>query len=102
MVDRVYKSSLPRFANQLNELRKEFSDLDSKTDWVKLRIDPLIRHLNSLEGLLENRQYSGEFARLTKGVASFHADLVYFRTNIEELGKILRAEKRSVRRVRIG
>lgn len=98
MVDRVYKSSLPKFNNDLKELRKEFSDLGSNTDWVRLRINPLLKHLNSLEDLLEQKQYSKEFARLTKGVALFHSDLVYFRTNIKELEKLLKSEKRSIHR----
>ena len=92
MVDRVYKTSLPRFGNQLKDLRREFLDVGSKTDWITLRIDPLIRHLNSLKESLERGQFARGLTRLTNGVALFHSDL-YFRTNIRELEKLLSSEK---------
>jgi len=94
MVDRVYKKSLPALRNDLEELRESFSDLSSKTDWSKLRIEPLLKHLRSLEQLLESGEFSRELSRLTKGVELFHSDLVYFRTNVRGLEEILQSEKK--------
>ena len=97
MVDRVYKADLPRLRKALEELRAGFSGLgQSKTDWVKLRIDPLLRHADSLERLLTSKEFSPEFLRLRKGVALFHSDLVYLRENVKELQKLLQAERRHV------
>jgi hypothetical protein len=99
MVDRVYKEDLPRLRKALEELREGFSDLgSSKTDWVKLRIDPLLKHLDSLEQLLQSREFSPESSRLRKGVVLFHSDLVYLRENVKGLEKLLQSEKKSVKR----
>ena len=96
MVDRVYKQDLPALRNALQKLRVDFSNLGSKTDWAKLRIDPLLKHLESLEQSLQSKEFSRESSRLTKGVELFHSDLVYFRTNLKGLKKILESEKRIV------
>ena len=93
MVDKVYKKELPALRNALEELRENFSSLSSKTDWTKLRIEPLLKHLRSLEWLLESGEFSREFSRLTKGVELFHSDLEYFRTNVRGLEKVLQSEK---------
>jgi len=93
MVDRAYKSDLPRFRRSLEELSEEFSKVDSKTDWTKLRIDPLLEYLGSLEQLLQSEEFSAESSRLTKGVMLFHSDLVYFRQNVKGLEEILQSEK---------
>lgn len=98
MVDRVYKRKLPALRNNLQELKAEFSNLDSKTDWIKLRIDPLLKHVDALEQSLSSEEFSEESSRLTRGVALFHSDLVYFRTNVEGLKKILESEKRKTLR----
>jgi len=95
MVDRVYIAALPRLRKELERLRGDFSNLRSNTDWIKLRIDPLLKHLDSLEQLLGAREFSKEFSRLTKGVVLFHSDLVYFRTNVQGLRKILQSEKKT-------
>lgn len=95
MVDRVYKEELPALRKTLERLREDFSLLDSETDWTKLRIEPLQKHLESLEQLLGSREFSQEFSRLRKGVVLFHSDLVYFRTNIKGLKKLLLSEKKS-------
>jgi len=95
MVDKVYKDNLPALRNALEELRESFSNLNSKTDWTKLRIEPLLKHLRSLEQLLESGEFSREFSRLTKGVELFHSDLVYFRTNVRGLEKLLQSEKKA-------
>ena len=89
MVDRAYKRDLPRFREALEKLRDGFSKVDSKTDWTRMRIEPLLKHLDALERDLNSPEHAAEFAHLTKGVAQFHSDLVYFRTNIESLKKVL-------------
>ena len=95
MVDRVYKEDLSRLRKSLEELRVDFSSLDSsKTDWAKLRIDQLLKHLDSLEQLLHSAEFSREFSHLRKGVALFHSDLVYLRENVKELKKLLQSEKK--------
>jgi predicted RNase H-like nuclease (RuvC/YqgF family) len=94
MVDKVYKKDLPALRNALEELRESFSNLSSKTDWTKLRIEPLLKHLRSLEQLSESEEFSREFSRLTKGVELFHSDLAYFRTNVRGLEKVLQSEKK--------
>ncbi len=98
MVDRVYKADLPRLRKALEKLKVEFSDLDSKTDWTKLRIDPLLKHLESLEQLLHSPEFSQEFSRLRKGVGMFHSDLVYLRENVKGLEKVLRSEKKPAKK----
>jgi hypothetical protein len=93
MVDRVYRNGLPKLRNALEKLREDFANRGSKTDWTKLRIEPLLEHLESLEELLRSGERSPEFSRLTKGVELFHSDLVYFRTNVKGLKKILQSER---------
>lgn len=95
MVDRVYIADLPRLRKTLEKLKEDFTNLDSKTDWTRLRIEPLLRHLESLEKLLKSREFSRELSRLRKGVELFHSDLVYFRTNVKGLEKLLQSEKKS-------
>ena len=94
MVDRVYKGGIPELRKALEQLRREFSKLDSPTDWVHLRIDPVLQHASELERLVSSRRFAEEFSRLTKGVALFHSDLVYLRTNVKELQNLLRTEKK--------
>jgi hypothetical protein len=95
MVDKVYKADLPKLRKVLVELRESFSSLDSsKTDWVKLRIDPLLKHLDSLEQLLHSDEFSRESSHLRKGVLLFHSDLVYLRENVKGLKKLLQSEKK--------
>jgi hypothetical protein len=99
MVDRVYKKQLPRLRNDLEKLKDSFSSLgSSKTDWTKLRIDPLLRHLDSLEQQLHSEEFSQESSRLTKGVALFHSDLVYLRENVKGLKKVLQSEKKALKK----
>jgi len=97
MVDRVYKASLPRLRAELEELRVQFGALgSSKTDWVGLRIDPLLKHLDSLETLLHSEEHSLGSSRLRKGVALFHSDLVYLRENVKGLKRVLQSERKSI------
>ena len=96
MVDRVYKEDLPRLRTTLEKLREDFSNLgQTKTDWTRLRIEPLLKHLEALEQLLNSREFSSEFSHLRKGVELFHSDLVYFRTNVKGLEKLLQSERKS-------
>ena len=96
MVDRVYKGELPRLRKALEKLSENFSNLDSsKTDWTKLRIEPLLKHLDSLEQLLHSKEFSGEFSHLRKGVGLFYSDLVYLRESVKGLEKLLQSEKKS-------
>lgn len=98
IVDRVYKAQIPALKKTLEKLRENFSNHSSKTNWTKLRIEPLLKHLETLQQLLESKEFSGEFSRLRKGVELFHSDLVYFRTNVKGLEKLLQSEKKSLGR----
>jgi hypothetical protein len=91
MVDRVYKSGIPEKRRALEELKAEFSELPSRTDWVALRIEPLLQHVKRLEVQLKSEKSK----RLSKGVRLFHSDLVYLRENVNGLREILRSEKES-------
>jgi molecular chaperone GrpE (heat shock protein) len=99
MVDKVYKKDLPRLKSDLEKLRDGFSSLgSSRTNWTKLRIEPLLKHLDSLEQLLNSEEFSRESSRLTKGVRLFHSDLVYLRENVKGLEKLLQSEKKSLKK----
>ncbi|HRJ47764.1 MAG TPA: hypothetical protein PKY38_10425 [Opitutaceae bacterium] len=93
-MDKVYKGDIPRHRKTLLKFKKEFSRIRSSTDWTKLRIEPLIKHVTSLERLLSSPKFSRENTRLRKGVSMFHADLVYLRANEKALKEILAFEKR--------
>lgn len=95
MVDRVYKGAIPEFRKALENLRTEFSRREFPTDWVRLRVEPVLRHARELERLVTSREFAGEFSRLRRGVSLFHSDLVYLRTNVKELERLLQAGKRS-------
>jgi hypothetical protein len=94
-VDRVYKEDIPASRRALEELNRQFSRLDSRTDWSKLRIEPLLEHARTLERLLRSPKFSRETSRLRRGVVMFYSDLVYFRENLKALKVILKAESRS-------
>jgi len=99
MVDRVYKEDLPRLRKALERLKEDFSTLDSSnTDWVKLRVDPLLKHVVSLEELLNSNEFSRESSRLRKGVRLFHSDLVYIRENVKGLEKLLESERKFLKK----
>ncbi len=93
-MDRSYKEDIPRARRALEELKKEFSAVASTTDWTKLRIEPLLDHVQSLELLLRSPKFARETARLRRGVVMFHADLIYLRENVKALKEILTVEKR--------
>lgn len=93
MVDRVYKKQIPAQRKALEKLREDFSKLSSKTNWAKLRIEPLLKHVEALEQLLGSGEFSREFSRLTKGVVFFHSDLEYLRKNVKGLEQLLQSEK---------
>ena len=97
-MDRSYKEDIPKAKRALEELKKDFSGIASTTDWTKLRIEPLLDHVKSLERLLRSPKFARETARLRRGVVMFHSDLVYLRENVKALKEILEAEKRPHRR----
>jgi hypothetical protein len=96
-MDRSYKEDIPKTRKALEELKKEFSAVASTTDWTKLRVEPLLNHVKSLERLLRSPKFARETARLRRGVVMFHADLVYLRENVKALKEILELERRSHR-----
>jgi hypothetical protein len=96
-MDRSYKEDIPKAKRALEELKKEFSDVASTTDWTRLRIEPLLGHVKSLERLLRSPKFARETARLRRGVVMFHSDLVYLRENVKALKQILDVERRSHR-----
>lgn len=77
-------------------LRSEFSDIDASTDWIRLRVDPLLRHLKLLERLVR----SWESSPLRGGVPMLHSDLIHFRENINGLKRVLASEKQWSQRPR--
>lgn len=99
MVDRVYKQGLPALRGALERLSRNFSELDSTTNWTKLRIEPVLNHVRALEQLCKSREFSGEFSLLRKGVELFHSDLDYLRRNVKGLEKVLHSETRARGRV---
>jgi hypothetical protein len=94
LVDRVYKAGIPKLRNELARLKEEFSTLESGTDWTKLRVEPLLRHAEVLEGLLSQPDFAREYSRLRRGVVMFHSDLVYLRDNVKALKSTLESEKK--------
>jgi hypothetical protein len=94
-MDRVYKEDVPANRKALEELSEEFSGIRSRTDWKKLRVEPLLGHARSLERLLRAPQFARETSRLPRGVVMFHSDLVYLRENVKVLKAILESERRS-------
>ena len=99
-MDRTYKQDIPFVTKRLEHMRDEFAGVDSKTDWTMLRIEPLLEHAKSLDRLIHAKHFARETARLRRGVAMFHADLVYFRENVYELKKLLESEKKRATRRR--
>ena len=93
MVDRVYKGSWSEFRGTLLNLKSEFSKFEPSTDWVRLRIDPLLEHLKLLEALVR----SWESYPLRGAVPMLHSDLVYFRENINGLKRVLVSGKKKSR-----
>jgi len=94
LVDRVYKTDIPRLRKALIRLKEGFSGLDSGTDWTRLRIEPLLKHAEALERLLNQPGFAKEYSRLRRGVVMFHSDLVYLRENVGALKKTLESEKK--------
>ena len=90
MVDRVYRSDLPRLRRTLLDLRKRFARIDTSTDWVRLRIDPLLAHARNLESRVRRWESEG----IRGGVPMLHSDLVYLRENVRHLESALSAESR--------
>jgi len=99
MVDRVYKEDLPKSRKKLQDLKQEFAKLGpSGTRWARLRIDPLLVHIDTLEHLIHSDEFAGESSILPKGVELFHSDLVYLRQNIKGLHNLLLSERRRLKK----
>lgn len=94
-MDRSYKEDIPKAKRALEQLKKEFAGVASTTDWIRLRIEPLLEHVKSLDRLLRSAKFARETKRLRRGVVMFHSDLVYLRENIQALKKILSTERGS-------
>ena len=58
VVDRVYKAGIPELKKALTRLKEEFSRLDMETEWTKLRVEPLLKHAEALERLLNSPDFS--------------------------------------------
>lgn len=100
MVDRVYKGAIPEFKSELEGIRREFAAIPTKTDWNRLRVEPLLEHAKALDAVLRSRRHAVQISRLTRGVSMFHSDLVYLNHNLKELRKTLEQEKRRFERDR--
>jgi hypothetical protein len=92
-MDRVYRADIPAHVKALEKLKGDFSVLESGTDWTRLRVEPLLEHARSLHRVLRAAEFSRERSRLRTGVEMFHADLVYLRTNIAALKKVLESTR---------
>jgi hypothetical protein len=96
MVDRVYRSDLPHMREVLLNMRKEFLKANPSTAWVRLRIDPLLTHLEQLRTMVPEWDSSGPLG----GVPMLHSDLVYFRQNVRGLQRVLASERKRSRKQR--
>jgi hypothetical protein len=95
-MDRVYKHDIPAKRKALEQLSKEFSRIPSRTDWKKLRVQPLLAHVRALERLIQSPRFARETSRLPKGVVMFRSDLIYLRENIKALDAILVMAKKAL------
>lgn len=93
----IHQADLPRLRKTLLNMRKEFSQFDPSTDWVRLRIDPLLAHIDQLKAMVR----IWDSSRQSGGVPMLHSDLVYFRENVKGLGRVLASERRRSRKQRI-
>jgi hypothetical protein len=96
VVDRVYRSDLPRLRKTLLNIRKDFSQIDPSTDWVRLRVDPLLAHVDQLGAMLR----AWDSSRQSGVVPMLHSDLVYFRQNVKGLKRVLASETKRFRKQR--
>jgi len=96
MVDRVYRSDLPRLRKILLNMKKELSQMGPSTDWVRLRIDPLLAHVDQLRAMIR----IWDSSRRRGGVPMLHSDLIYFRENVKGLKLVLASERRRSRKHR--
>lgn len=96
MVDRVYQGAIPEFRKAIRELKRGFAQLPTvSTDWNRIRVEPLLRHVESLEAVLRSKKLYAQIARLKRGVSMFHSDLVYLNGNLKDLKAMLERERRS-------
>ena len=88
-MDRSYKEDIRKFKAALEQLKKNLSAHGTKTDWMQLRVEPLLEHVKRLDQILKSPRFAREAVRLREGVAMFRADLDYLRTNIKILKGII-------------
>jgi hypothetical protein len=100
LVDRVYKANLPALRTTLENLRKEFARLEPSTNWSRLRIEPLLKHVVALERSLRSREFPRTSSGLRGGVTMLHSDLVYLQSNVDALKRILASERQRLGRTR--
>lgn len=82
-----YVFKLEELKSELEKLQDKFTKIEPSTDWNKIRIEPLLRHLDTLKNVIGNNQ-SAVRDELIK------SDLEYFDRNIEGLKTVLRSEIR--------
>jgi prefoldin subunit 5 len=95
VVDRLYKARVPELRRALEELAQDFARLDSRTNWARLRVAPVLKHARALEQILNSPKFSRELERLNRGVELFRSDLVYLRANVAGLERLLSSSKQS-------
>ncbi len=93
MVDRVYRADIPRLKEALVRLKDQFSGIDNGSGWARLRVEPLLKHAEALEQLLDSPDFSDESSHLRGIVVMLHSDLAYLRENVRTLEKILESKK---------
>lgn len=92
-MDRVYKEDVPAAIEALEQLRAELTELTPRTDWIGLRIEPLLAHARALVRVMRSPRHARATTRLTRGVVMFRSDLIYLRDNVRALRAIVAAEK---------
>lgn len=90
MVDHVYKGDLPALRQILEKLKQDLSERPAPPQWLRRRVEALIRHTKALEDILGTSELSKDSYRLRGGVVFLHSDLVYLRTNVKGLEELLR------------
>lgn len=92
-MDRVYKEDVPAAIEALEQLRAELTELTPRTDWIGLRIEPLLAHARALVAVMRSPRHARATTRLSRGVVMFRSDLIYLRDNLRSLRAIVAAEK---------
>jgi hypothetical protein len=86
MDTKQYLSKLEDLKKEFEELKDAFSKFNPLTDWNKVRIDPLLRHLGNLMTLIQSFPNSIKEQLV-------EADVNYFQQNIYGLKSVLKSEQ---------